>query len=159
VHKKIQILLSKEHPNKFGSTCPKSCLSAYHLKKLKISKNNQIKTQKNHPNKTRQNMSIKTVATKQLPTHVLENSINHDLLGIIEDKNIKPMQKSNHSIPSYRDPHEHPHRPDMPTHGALGPSSPSSSGSRAIPVQSFSSIPPREEPRAESPPPSPTPCA
>jgi hypothetical protein len=86
-------LLSKEHPNKFGSTYPKSCLSAYHLKKLKRSKNNQIETQKKHPNKTRQNLSIKTATTKQLPTHILENSINHALLGIIEDKNMKPMQK------------------------------------------------------------------
>jgi hypothetical protein len=72
--------LSREHQNKFGSKFPESCSIAYHLKKLKTSKKNQIETQKKHQTKQDticlENSCIKTIFKSHL-----RKLINQTLMG------------------------------------------------------------------------------
>jgi hypothetical protein len=74
-------LTLKDHPNKLVQHVHRVYQVHDISKSSKRPKKNQIETQNRHPNKTRQNPSIKTNASKLLPSMVLKNSINQTLLG------------------------------------------------------------------------------
>jgi hypothetical protein len=67
----ISALLSGEYRNKFGSTCPKSCLSSYHLKSSKdpkeLNQNSKEAPRKRH-NFFHKNSYMKTITKSCIRT-------------------------------------------------------------------------------------------